>query len=145
MAATRQRCDDGGNHALLSLRPSMKIPEMDKQVFLSSYLIDGDILVIKLRGKLDDQMIHQFNEEIERQFAAGIHKIIVDCAHLGYVSSYGIGALVRAQVKLRRQGGEMKLAAIQSVVADIFRIVRLDKLLDIHGDIEFARESFYKS
>jgi hypothetical protein len=41
-------------------------------------------------------------------------------------------------------GGEMKLASIQSMVADVFRVVRLDKLLDIYGDIEFARESFYE-
>ncbi len=117
---------------------------MEDQAFISSYVVDDDILVLKLHGKLDGHTFNEFNEEIERQYAAGMRKIIVDCSHLGYVSSYGIGALVRAQAKLRRQGGEMKLAAIQSMVADIFRVVRLDKLLDIYGDIEFARESFYE-
>ena len=117
---------------------------MADQAFISSYVVDDDILVIKLHGKLDEQTFTEFNEEIERQYNAGMRKIIVDCSHLGYVSSYGIGALVRAQAKLRRQGGEMKLAAIQSMVADVFRIVRLDRLLDIYGDIEFARESFYE-
>jgi hypothetical protein len=31
------------------------------------------------------------------------------------------------------------------VAADAIRLVRLDKLLDIYGDLEFARQSFYPS
>jgi anti-anti-sigma factor len=100
--------------------------------------------VLKLHGKLDQETAPEFNAEVEKHFAEGKRKMIIDCAHLGYVSSFGIGALVSVQAKLRKQGGEVKLTAIQSLVADVFKIVRLDKLLDIHGDIEFARESFYK-
>ena len=117
---------------------------MSEQAFVSSYVVDDDILVLKLHGKLDETTAPEFNREVERHFAEGKRKMIIDCAHLGYVSSYGIGALVHVQAKLRKQGGEAKLAAIQSMIADVFKIVRLDKLLDMYGDTEFARESFYK-
>ena len=116
----------------------------DHETFVSSYVVDGDILVLKLHGTLDEKTAPEFNAEIEKWFAEGKRRMIVDCAHLGHVSSFGIGTLVRLQAKLRKRGGEVKLAAIQSMVADVFRIVRIDRLLDIYGDIEFARESFEK-
>ena len=48
------------------------------------------------------------------------------------------------QAKLRKWGGEVKLAAIQSAVAEVFKVVRLGRLLEMYGDFEFARESFYE-
>lgn len=36
----------------------------------------------------------------------------------------------------------MKLAAIQGPVIEVIKIVRLDKVLEIYGDLEFARKSF---
>jgi anti-anti-sigma factor len=69
--------------------------------------------------------------------------MIIDCRNMGYISSLGIASLVALQTKLRRRGGEVKLAAIFGPAMDVMRLVRLDKMLDIYGDIEFARKSFY--
>ena len=117
---------------------------MNDSPFIHSHIIEDEILVIRLHGKLDNSTVETFNQEIDRQFDTGVRKIIVDCSHLGYVSSFGVGSLVRAQSKLRQKGGEMKLATVQSMVANVFKIVHLDRLLNIYGDIEFARESFYE-
>lgn len=116
----------------------------EKQAFVSCYLVDDDILVLKLYGKLNETTVPEFNAEVERQFAEGRRKMIIDCVHLGNISSYGVGSLVSLQTKLRKKGGEVKLAGIQSIVAEVFKVVRLDKLFQMYGDTEFARESFYK-
>lgn len=116
----------------------------EEPAFVTSYIVDEDILVLKLHGKLDNNTARAFNDEAARQFESGKRKIIIDCANLGYVSSFGVGVLVSLQAKLRKQGGEVKLAAIQSAVAEVFKVVRLDRLLEMYGDIEFARESFYE-
>ena len=88
---------------------------MSEEPFVSSHVLDDDILVLKLHGKLDQNTAPEFSAEVERHFAEGKRKMIIDCAHLGYVSSYGVGALVSVQAKLRKQGGEVKLATIQSM------------------------------
>jgi anti-anti-sigma factor len=116
----------------------------DADTFVTSYMVDDDILVLMLHGRFDDKTAAEFDAEIEKRFAEGAHKIIIDCSLLGYVSSYGIGKLISLQGKLRMKGGEVKLSALQSMVADVFRIVHLDRLFEIYGDIEFARESFYE-
>lgn len=108
-----------------------------------SEIVDGDILVIILGGSLDSVTAPEFDRQIQSHLDAGHNKIIIDCRHLGYISSIGIGSLVALQTKLRRRGGEVKLAALFGPVMEVIKLVRLDKMLDIYGDLEFARKSFY--
>ena len=108
------------------------------------HFIDGDILVMSLRGKLDNQTAATFRKEAEGYIEQGTTKIILDCTFLGYVSSAGIAALVFLQSRLRKLGGQVKLSSVQSAVADVLKIVHLNQMLDIYGDIEFARQSFYE-
>lgn len=126
---------------LTQLKPKARMTE---EAFISSYIVDDDILVIKLHGKLDAATSPEFNAEVDKHFQQGKRKIIIDCSHLGYISSFGIGTLVTLQARLRKQGGEVKLTSMQAIVAEVFKIVRLDRLLEMYGDIEFARESFYE-
>ena len=117
---------------------------MKKEPF-QSQIIDGDILTIVLRGDLDSTSAPEFDRQIQGHLDAGRSKMIIDCRNMGYISSLGIASLVSLQTKLRRRGGEVKLAAIFGPAMDVMRLVRLDKMLDIYGDIEFARKSFYPS
>ncbi len=110
--------------------------------FFESAIVDGDILTIKLKGDLDAATKPEFDRMVLTHVAAGHSKIIIDCQRMGYVSSVGIGSLVALQARLRRKGGVVKLAAIQGPVMQVLKAVRLDKLLDIYGDLEFARKSF---
>jgi anti-anti-sigma factor len=79
---------------------------------------------------------------IQGHLEKGHTKIIIDCRYLGYISSIGIGSLVALKARLAKRGGTVKLAAIQGPVMQVVRVVRLDKVLDIYGDLEFARKSF---
>jgi anti-anti-sigma factor len=106
-------------------------------------IIDGDILAVILRGDLDFVTTEEFDRLIKQHLDAGMTRIIIDCRWLGYISSTGIGSLIVLQTRLRRKGGAVKLCAIQGPVMSILRSVRLDKVLDIYGDLEFARQSFH--
>jgi anti-sigma B factor antagonist len=108
-----------------------------------SKILDGDILAIILDGDLDSVSAPGFNRQIQEHLDAGHTKIIIDCRKMGYISSLGIGSLVALQTKLRRKGGVVKLAAIFGRAMEVMRLVHLDKMFDIYGDLEFARESFY--
>lgn len=117
---------------------------MNSKPYIDSYVVDEDILVVKLHGNLDAATTEEFNTEVDKHFQEGKSKVIIDCAHVEYVSSFGIGALVALQTRLRKRGGEVKLAAINALVADVFKIVHLDRVLQMYGDTEFARTSFYE-
>ena len=116
---------------------------MTKNEPFQSRIIDGDILAIVLGGDLDSTSAPEFDRQIQGHLDAGHSKIIIDCHRMGYISSLGIASLVALQTKLKRRGGEVKLAAIFGPAMEVMRLVRLDKMLDIYGDLEFARKSFY--
>lgn len=117
---------------------------MSEEAFVTSS-VDQDILVIKLHGRFDGETVPEFDQLVDRHFAEGHEKIIIDCAHLGFINSLAIGSLVRLQTRLKRKGGEVKLAALQGMAADVIRLVKLDRLLDIYGDTAFAKEAFAES
>lgn len=106
-------------------------------------VFDGDILAIILHGDLDSVTTPAFQSQIQQHLDAGHSKIIVDCRYMGYISSLGMGSLVSLQTRLRRRGGQVKLSTIQGPVMEILRLVHLDKVFDMYGDLEFARQSFY--
>jgi anti-sigma B factor antagonist len=106
-------------------------------------LLDGEILAVLLGGSLNATTTEQFSQVIQSHLDQGRKKIIIDCRKVDYISSLGLGALVALQARLRRAGGEVKLAALFGVAAEAIRMVGLDRLLGIYDDLEFARQSFY--
>jgi anti-sigma B factor antagonist len=116
---------------------------MNTALSIETQLLDGEILAVVLDGSLNTTTTDQFNQAIQNHLDQGRTKIIIDCRKVEYVSSLGIGSLVALQARLRKKGGEVKLAALFGVAAEAIRLVGLDKLLNIYGDLEFARQSFY--
>ena len=118
---------------------------MKTALSIETLLLDGDILGIVLDGNLDTTTTEQFNKTIQSHLDQGHTKIILDCRRVEYITSIGLGSLVALQARLRKKGGELKLAGLYGLAADAIRIVGLDRLLNIYGDMEFARESFSQS
>jgi anti-anti-sigma factor len=113
---------------------------MMKNETFESKIIDGDILAIILRGDLDSVSAPEFDRQIQGHLDAGHSKVIIDCHKMGYLSSLGIASLVALQTKLRRRGGEVKLAAIFGQAMEVMRLVRLDKMFDIYGGSRVCKE-----
>ncbi len=95
-----------------------------------------------LHGNLDAGTTADIERQIQSQVALGYTKIIVDCKGLGFVSSIGIGAQVVLQTRLHKKGGVVKLAGAQGVDVEVIRLAPLDKVIDIYGDFDAARQSF---
>jgi anti-sigma B factor antagonist len=117
---------------------------MTNTLSIQTQLLDDDILVIVLGGNLDTTTSEQFSHTIRSHLDQGRTKIIIDCRRVDYITSFGLGSLVALQARLRKQGGEVKLAALHGLAADAIRIVGLGKLLNIYPDMESARKSFHE-
>src|SRR5262245_7004669 len=103
----------------------------------------NDILLIVLEGSLNGTTTEEFNRATQNHLDQGRSKIIIDCRHVESISSVGLGSLIALQARLRKKGGEVKLAGLYGLVADTIRLVGLDKLLGIYQDAEVARQAFY--
>ncbi len=102
---------------------------------------DDDILVMELAGRLDEHTSDFLVDCLSRHLAKGLTKIILDCSNLEQVSSFGLSALVRVHTRLKRSGGEVKLAEVSGTIADVLRIVHFDRLFNIYPTVEAAQQA----
>jgi anti-anti-sigma factor len=103
---------------------------------------DKDILILSADGGLNSQNAEQFVDELQNLVDAGAQKLIVDCTKLSYISSYGIGILIRLHKRLAEGGGEVKIAAVDSPIVKVLRLLRLDTVFEIYDNEREAREAF---
>jgi len=104
--------------------------------------LDRSVLILSADGGLNAETAATFVQQLESLVDAGVKQIIVDCSRLDYISSYGIGVLVRLHTKLARHGGDVKIAGAQSFVLNALNVMRLSRLLAIYPDVDQARLSF---
>ena len=104
--------------------------------------IDNDVLIITADGGLNADTSEQFILSIEKLVDAGLKKMIVDCDKLDYISSYGLGVLVRLHARMKRDSGDVKIASVRGLVPDILQVTGLSKLFKIYPDVNHARLAF---
>ena len=72
-----------------------------------------------------------------QKFLDGVSGMVtLDCRHFEYISSAGLGVLLKTQKRLLKEGGKLRLVGASRHLCDIFQFSGLDKLFDI----ERARE-----
>lgn len=104
--------------------------------------VENDVLVIRADGGLNGDTAEQFVREIEKLIDGGLRKIVVDCGHLDYISSYGLGTLVRLHSRMKRHDGDVKIASVKSVMSDVLQLTHLSKLFAIYPDVGQALLAF---
>ena len=92
---------------------------------------EGGTLVIRVAGRLDHDSNQYFFQCVQDEIEAGHKKIVINFADMGYVSSVGLGELVRASSRVAKAGGEIYLARIENQILDIFKLVNFDRLFNI--------------
>lgn|SRR5512135_331374 len=58
-------------------------------------------------------------------------QIVLDCAALDYLSSAGLGVLLKTQKRLMAAGGRMRLVGVSRHLHDIFTYSGFDQIFDI--------------
>ncbi|MEZ6243181.1 MAG: STAS domain-containing protein [Phycisphaerales bacterium] len=104
-------------------------------------LPDG-VLLLHADGGLDASNADELLDPVETLVDAGFHNIIVDCARLEHVSSAALAVLVSLHKRMAKRGGDVKLAAVRTLLAQILEIARLDQVFEIYPDVEQAHLAF---
>jgi anti-sigma B factor antagonist len=101
------------------------------------------VRIIKITGRLDpgdgpDQlfdMVQSFGEEEETQF-------LLDLRSVTYISSTGVGSLIKSYRSVLKQKGQLKLLSPSQSVRNILAISKLDGVFEIFSDENEALASF---
>ncbi len=108
---------------------------------------DGVLVVNLAESKiLDEAKIQKIGEELleAAQRASTGKKLLVSFRGVGFMSSAMIGKLVLLHKKCKKDAIDLKLCEISPNVAEVFKIMKLNKVFDIQKDEEKAIKAFNK-
>ena len=91
----------------------------------------GPITVVGVSGHLIVANRQELKHVVLERLREGDREFLIDFAETGYIDSSGLGVLVSLSKKVREQGGELRLAALNEDLRTLFELTKLDTLFTI--------------
>ncbi len=104
----------------------------------SKDLGDG-VLLIEVYGDLDSAASEAFFKDVSWLLDHGAKHLIVDCGSLELVSSMGLASMMRLHARMKKQGGNVKLAALRGVVLEVIKLMNLHRVVQVYDGVDEAR------
>jgi anti-sigma B factor antagonist len=99
--------------------------------------IKGAAVILELRGNLEVGQHVQLKKDILASIDQR-KKVILNFAHVDFIDSAGLSALLGVQRQVHEGKGHIVLAALNEEIRSIFQITRLEQVFNIHEDVESA-------
>ncbi len=89
----------------------------------------GDVMDVELAGRLDGYWSDHLTSALTEVVRAGTHHIRLDCSQVSFLSSAGIGVLMKFHKELGRINGTFQVINPSVPVLAVLRMTRLDAFL----------------
>lgn len=100
------------------------------------------VALIEVNGRVDSSTAPQLGEALQERISAGKHNVVVSLENVDYMSSAGLRELVSALKRVKVTGGDVRLAAPNERVQEVFELAGLDAIFTIYDDVVAAVGSF---
>jgi anti-sigma B factor antagonist len=102
----------------------------------------GGVVIFTLTGSLDIGTVSGMKADIDTIVTGGQRKILFDLYDLEQIDSSGIGAIIALFKRVRSNKGDVKIARLVGQPKEIFSLLRLDRVFEIHDSVENALKNF---
>lgn|SRR5690554_4652914 len=111
-----------------------------------SFAIDkfGSTLIVQPEGQINSANAVAFEADLMSQVDQGELRIVLDLAHLDYISSAGLRVVLLLAKKLKQAGGALMLCDLQPSVREVFEISGFLSILKVSDTRAEAIESSLK-
>ncbi len=103
---------------------------------------EGNVTVVEVEGQLIVGNRQELKQRVLDELDGGGKNFAIDFSDTGYIDSSGLGVLVSLSKKIREQGGELRLAALNEDLRTLFELTKLDTLFQISDDLAGALQGF---
>jgi len=108
---------------------------------ISSLKDNGILIIVPKDSSLEANLVKSFVAALGKEIAQE-RLVLFDLAHIEYIDSSGIGAILKFMKELRDRGGDLKLCTLQPAVLRIFELVGMPRLIEIYPSRQEALDSF---
>lgn len=102
----------------------------------------GNVSILEVKGYIDAHTAPQLEGAINDLITKNMYKIVVDFDGLKYISSAGLGVFMAFIETVRSNNGDIKLAAMQPNVFNIFDLLGFPLLYEITDSVDEAVSKF---
>lgn len=96
--------------------------------------IENNITTLTVNGDIDASSSIQLDDAMKKVLDDGATKLLLDCHHLNYISSAGLGVFMSYLEEINEKEIKMAIYGLNDKVHNVFEILGLDQLLVITKD-----------
>lgn len=105
--------------------------------------IEPDVFVLQPVGRVTmGRPCQEIEWVIDELVRGSIRKVILDLSEVDRVDSTGIGMIVTSSGKLKKAGGEIRVACARGMVRDMAYTANIHRIIPFHETVEQAAASF---
>ena len=108
---------------------------------LKSETIDDVVVITVLADALDAGNVVDFKSSIT-PLLEDSRKVALDMNRVKFMDSSGVGAMLACLRILHTRNGELKLFNLRRQLTDLFKLVRLDRIIGIHESRKAVIKAF---
>jgi len=104
--------------------------------------IDAQVWTITAHGRIDLPAARAIEDAITELCDAGRSRIVVDLSEVVYMASAGLAALLTGVRRARLLQGDVRLAAMNARVREVFEMSGFDRVFTIYATLAEAVAAF---
>jgi len=101
-------------------------------------LAEKDACLVSVHGQIHLLEAKELEQRLEEVLSDGRSNIVLDMTDVSFITSDGLGVLIKVRGDARRAGGNLSIVEPPEPVLGVFRTTRLTKLFDIYPSKEEA-------
>ncbi len=104
----------------------------------------GKHFIFTIDGPIDIASVQTMKDYFRDHMGKKIPAVILDLENVEYVDSLGLATLISVFKGFIGDDSQVAIVNLSPKVDSLFRITKVDQVLDIHHSIELAEQSFQK-
>jgi len=97
-----------------------------------------DVCVLKMSGQMREMGADILRERLDEVLEDGHYRLVFDMSDVSFISSTGLGQMMRAFRAATEQDGYVRIVNPQPLVEEVFRFTKLQTLIGIFPSVEEA-------
>jgi anti-sigma B factor antagonist len=100
------------------------------------------VFILVLEGRIDSEGVDSLDLRLQAAASQNKYKMILDMTDVRYINSVGLRVLADMLTRCKQNGGDLKLASLNSKVRRILEIIGFDRFFSVHDTVDEAVTAF---